>query len=63
MAGKNPIFTSVYPNFASGTAIVKSQSVAIPHPPAYAAPFTAPISGLGKLQILRKSFAMRRESS
>ncbi len=28
MAGTNPIRTSVYPNFASGTAIVKSQSVA-----------------------------------
>src|SRR5216684_8051957 len=33
IAGRKPIFTSVYPNFASGTAIVKSHSVAIPQPP------------------------------
>src|SRR5215472_16215503 len=63
IAGRNPIFTSVYPNFASGTARVKSHSVAIPHPPASAAPFTAAISGRGKLQTRRNIFAMRRESS
>src|SRR5215472_6717922 len=63
IAGRNPIFTSVYPNFASGTANVKSHSVAIPHPPASAAPFTAAISGRGKLQMRRNIFAMRRESS
>src|SRR5216684_5649546 len=34
MAGRKPIFTSVYPNLASGTASVKSQSVAMPQPPA-----------------------------
>src|SRR5882762_5020112 len=63
IAGRNPIFTSVYPNFASGTANVKSQSVAIPQPPASAAPFTAAMSGLEKLQMRRNIFAIRRESS
>ena len=63
MAGRNPIFTSVYPNLASGTASVKSHSVAMPQPPASAAPFTAAISGLLKLQMRRKMRAMRRESS
>src|SRR5690242_11897737 len=63
IAGKNPIFTSVYPNFASGTAMVKSQSVAMPQPPASACPFTAAISGRGKLQMRRNIRAMRRESS
>ena len=63
MAGRNPIFTSVYPNLASGTARVKSHNVAMPQPPASAAPFTAAISGLVKLQMRRKMRAMRRESS
>src|ERR671925_1402831 len=62
-AGRNPILTSVYPNLASGTANVKSHSVAIPHPPASAAPLTAAINGRGKLQMRRNIFAMRRESS
>src|SRR6266446_6105395 len=34
IAGRKPIFTSVNPNFASGTASVKSQRVAMPQPPA-----------------------------
>src|SRR6266849_8462070 len=63
IAGRKPIFTSVYPNFASVTASVKSQSVAMPQPPAYAAPFTAAMSGRGKLQMRRNIFAIRRESS
>ena len=63
IAGRKPIFTSVYPNFASGTASVKSHSVAMPHPPAKAAPFTAAINGRGKLQMRRNIFAIRRESS
>src|SRR5690349_1566051 len=63
IAGRKPIFTSVYPNFASGTAKVKSHSVAITHPPASAAPLTAATWGRGKLQMRRNIFAMRRESS
>src|SRR6266436_8619225 len=63
IAGRNPIFTSVYPNLASGVASVKSQSVAIPQPPAKAAPFTAAMSGFEKLQMRRNIFAIRRESS
>ncbi len=55
--------TSVYPNFASGAAIVKSHSVAIPQPPAIAAPFTAAISGFGKTTSRRNIRAIRRESS
>jgi hypothetical protein len=62
-AGTNPMRTSVYPNFASGTARVKSHMVAIPVPPAMAAPFTAAIVGLGKSYSRRKNRAMRPESS
>src|SRR3984957_11833573 len=44
-AGMNPIRTSEYPSFASGATSVKSASVAIPQPPAIAAPFTVAITG------------------
>ncbi len=62
-AGINPTRTSVYPNLASGAARVKSQSVAIPQPPASAAPFTAAINGFGKLHSRRKNAAVLRASA
>src|ERR1700722_13179600 len=62
-AGRKPMRTSGYPNFASGTAMVKSHIVARPQPPAIAGPFTAAMVGLGKLQIRRKRRARRSASS
>ncbi len=62
IAGTKPMRTSVYPNFASGTASVKSQSSASPVPPAIAGPFTAAIVTFGNSYRERNNWTMVWES-